>query len=311
MTTIPTSSATTTVRGFSRRPLFGSVKPSASNSSNSPFASAKPSHEPDDRGEHAGHRRLDEHAPEHLPARRADRPQGRELARPLRDRDRDRVRDHERADEERHSAEREQERLQERENDFVSLGVRGGLRLAGLHLRVRRQDRADLAEQRRLGDSRLRRDPDLVELALLAEEPLRGLQVETGERGAADDAAAPKFTSPETRNGSARPCPCTPIVMPTLMCFFDAVEPSITTSLALRPVPLHERERVEARLGGIDREAEVGGAAERDHLAVRADQLGLAADAADRGRNARQRAAPWGAATRRTTAPRSPPRSTR
>ncbi len=43
---MPTSSATTTVRGSSVRPVFGSVKPTASNSQNRPEASARPSRRP-------------------------------------------------------------------------------------------------------------------------------------------------------------------------------------------------------------------------------------------------------------------------
>jgi hypothetical protein len=41
-------------------PLFGSVKPTASNSLNSPFA-PDPRDHADDRGEHARHERLDDH----------------------------------------------------------------------------------------------------------------------------------------------------------------------------------------------------------------------------------------------------------
>ena len=46
MTTIPAASAITTAVGVRTRPLFGSVKPTASNSANSPFASPKPARSP-------------------------------------------------------------------------------------------------------------------------------------------------------------------------------------------------------------------------------------------------------------------------
>ena len=50
-----------------------------------------------------------------------------------------------------------------------------------------------------------------------------------------------------------------------------------------RPVALLEHERVEAGLGGVDREADVRRAAELDHVAVVVDQLRLSADAAHSG----------------------------
>ena len=54
-----------------------------------------------------------------------------------------------------------------------------------------------------------------------------------------------------------------------------------------RPVAADQAQRVELRLGRIDAEAQVGGAAERDGLAV-VDQLGGAGHAADGVMNARQ-----------------------
>ena len=53
----------------------------------------------------------------------------------------------------------------------------------------------------------------------------------------------------------------------------------------LGPGAADERERVELGLRRVDAEAEVGGAAEHDRLAVLADQLRLASDAPDRGRD--------------------------
>ena len=52
------------------------------------------------------------------------------------------------------------------------------------------------------------------------------------------DAAEPNFTRPETRIWTTGPCACTPIVSPTLMCFFLAVEVSITTWFAPGQPPL-------------------------------------------------------------------------
>ena len=46
MTRIPTASATTTVRVWNSRPLFGSVNPTALNSLNRPFASSSPRNRP-------------------------------------------------------------------------------------------------------------------------------------------------------------------------------------------------------------------------------------------------------------------------
>ena len=51
VTMIPTASETTTVRVSKVRPLFGSVKPTASKSVNSPFARASPAKSPIDGGE--------------------------------------------------------------------------------------------------------------------------------------------------------------------------------------------------------------------------------------------------------------------
>ena len=66
------------------------------------------------------------------------------------------------------------------------------------------------------------------------------------------------------------------------MSFFDAVPVSIATSFACRPIPVLEDDGVEPRLGGIDGEADVGGAAEANDVAVLVDQLSLATDPADR-----------------------------
>ena len=89
------ASETTTVRVSKTRPLFGSVKPTASKSEKSPFASASPRKSPTIEASDADDERLEDDRAQHLAPRRAERAQRRELARPLRDRDRERVRDHE------------------------------------------------------------------------------------------------------------------------------------------------------------------------------------------------------------------------
>ena len=117
-------SATITVRVCRTRPLFGSVKPTASNSLKRPTPSPRPTAIPT----------TEARAPITRPSTtienrtwRRDAPSVRrvgELARPLLDRDRERVRDHERADEQRDRAEREQEVLQEVEEALGVLRVR-------------------------------------------------------------------------------------------------------------------------------------------------------------------------------------------
>ena len=63
------------------------------------------------------------------------------------------------------------------------------------------------------------------------------------------------------------------------MSFRDAVDVSRRRRWA-RPGSFLEHERVEASLGGVDREPDVRRAAELDHVAVVVDQLRLSADAA-------------------------------
>ena len=157
-----------------RMPLFGSVNPTASNSAEQPLRQAEPEEEPDDRGEDAHHERLEHDRQPHLAPRRAERPQRGELARPLRDRDRQRVDDDERADEERDQSEGEQEVAEERDE------LVGVLRVLAAPGRRRCAPRCSAAGSRGSArssfcgrDARLRGDADLVELALLAEEPLR------------------------------------------------------------------------------------------------------------------------------------------
>ena len=178
------------VRVWSRRPLFGSVKPTCPKSQNRPFASARPATRPVRDAAIADHERLDEDGAEDLAARGADRPHGGELARPLRDRDRERVRDHERADEERDPAEREQEALEEAEERLRIACILGRLSRPGAHLRAGREDLLDLPHQPLRRGARLRGCPDLIELPDLLEQLLGRSEVEGGERRAADVALA-------------------------------------------------------------------------------------------------------------------------
>jgi hypothetical protein len=121
-----------------------------------------------------------------LPARRPERPKRCELARPLCDGDRKRVRDHEAANEKGDAAETEQELLEEGDEFVGVLGVLVCLRLARTHLSCGRKDLLDLLQQRVIRDARLRRHRDLVELPRSVEQLLRGRQIETGQRRAAD-----------------------------------------------------------------------------------------------------------------------------
>ena len=73
-------------------------------------------------------------------------------------------------------------------NSSVSSASSFGLRVAGPHLCPGRQDRLDLRDELLRRDARLGGDADLVELALLVEEPLRGREIEPGQRRAADRA---------------------------------------------------------------------------------------------------------------------------
>ena len=129
------------VRVSKSSPVFGSVKPTASNSDEQALRERETEEEPGHRCEHAHDQGLEQHDTEDLPPRGADRPQRRELAGPLSDRDRQRVGDHERADEEGDAAEGEQEVLQEAGEALRVARVRLRLVRAAPDLRRRRQDR--------------------------------------------------------------------------------------------------------------------------------------------------------------------------
>ena len=157
VTTMPTTSATTTVRVANTVPTCGRSMPNATKSAFSSFASPSPRKRPIDRRDHADHERLEHDRPVDLAARRSERAQRRELAHALGDRDAERVRDHEGADEERDEAEREQEVLEDRQEAVRVLRRLLRLLLARAHLRGRGQERLHLRDELRGRDVRLRR----------------------------------------------------------------------------------------------------------------------------------------------------------
>ena len=170
-----------------------------------PDAEPEPDEDPDDRGEAPITSASTTIENRTWPPRRAERSQGRQLTRPLRDRDRERVRDHERADEERDRAEREQEVLQEVEEALGVLRVRLRLLRAGLHLRARREDRADLGRELRGRHAGLRLRADLVELSDALEEPLCRRQVEARKRRAAETRRSAEVHEPGDLHLQRRP----------------------------------------------------------------------------------------------------------
>ena len=134
-------------------------------------------------------------------------------------------------DEERDAAEDEQERAQERDELVRVRCVLLRLRLARPHLRRRREDLLDLRDERLGRDAVLRRDPNLVELARLGEELLRGRQGEPGERRAADRGDRAELDEARDAELSpSGPSAWTPISWPIFRSFLPAVDSSITTS---------------------------------------------------------------------------------
>ncbi len=244
--------------------------------------------QPDDRRYRAHHERLDDDGEAHLPPRCAERPERRELTRALRDRDREGVEDDEGADEERDHAKREQEVAQKRDELIGVLRVLGGLLGAGSNLRTVGQDRVDLRDELPLGDTRLTRNPDLVELADLPEELLRCDEIESGQGRAADRVDRAKLDEAGDLELLDRPfCLDTDRVANREILLRRGGD--VDHDLAVRgPPAVLEGEGVELGLGRINAEPQVRRTAENDRLAVLADQLGLAGDAANRRRNTRQ-----------------------
>ena len=184
-------------------------------------------------------------------------------------------------------AEREQEGLQEaRGSSFVSFASSGACSSPVLHLRAGRQDRRGSARRARCGETPgFAADADLVELALLVEQLLRGGEVEARQRRAADvEAAEPNSTSPETRSGSHRAARLDADRVAhrdVLLAAVERVDHDLVRGRA--SVPLRQRQRVEPRLRGVDAEAEVRRAAERDRPCRSCRSAARSpADAADR-----------------------------
>ena len=160
----------------------------------------------------------------------------------------------------------------------------------GSHLRVRRQDRPDLLGELGVGHSGLRRDRDLVELALLVEQALGRGEVEAGERGAADRRDRPELDEsgdPEVLNRPSRLHADRVADLEVRLLRRRLVDHDLVHA---RPAARDERERIEGRVSVGDAEAEVGRAAVDDHLALLVDQMRVAVHATLGRGNARERA---------------------
>ena len=240
----------------------------------------------------ADHERLDHDRDEHLASRRAERSQRRELARALGDRDRQRVAITNAPTKSAMPPNASRKFCRNEMNAFVSSTRPPSACAAPVRTWVPGGRMvADLGDELLRRDAVLRRHADLVELAHLGEEVLRGREVEARERGAADRVDGAELD--EARDAeAARPGPGPGrrsrrrLRGPSSPRSTD-VDHDLAVLRARRP--RSSVRRVERRLRRVDAEAEVGGAAEGDRLAVGADQLGLAADAADRLRDVRQR----------------------
>ena len=95
VTSVPTTSVSTIVRGSSCSAVDGKSTPSSPRNALSAMDTPIPATSPKQRTDDADHHRLDQHRPRHLRALRADRAQQRVLALALRRGDREHVVDHE------------------------------------------------------------------------------------------------------------------------------------------------------------------------------------------------------------------------
>ena len=181
VTPTPTGSPTSTVRGSKTSGPGGSVIPNPRSSASQPERGQHAQAQADHRGNQPGDGRLAEHGAEHLAAARADDPQQGQLPGALPDDDRERVEDGEPADEQRDEREDQQrggeegQRLVDRAGALVHHG------LPGDHLHAGGQDLGDGLLHRGLAGARRGHHVDVVELAGLLGDGLRGRQRERGQ----------------------------------------------------------------------------------------------------------------------------------
>ena len=237
VTRMPASSATTIVRGSNTRPVFGSVNPTTSKSQKRPFARSSPRKSPITEATvptTSASTKID------VSTCRRDAPSVRSVAS-------SRVRWAIVIDSELAMTKAPTKRAippkasrkpwRKVMNSFVSSASAWACSPAGLDLRAGREDLLDLANELLLRRVGLRGHGDLVELAFLLHQPLRGRQVEACERRAADGEAGAELHDPRDRAGAATgPSAWTPIVSPTSKSSFAAVSLSTMTSFG----PGHE-----------------------------------------------------------------------
>jgi hypothetical protein len=151
------------------------------------------------------------------------------------------------------------------------------------NLCVRGQYAAELAGELLVGDSRLGGDGDLVELPIHVEDALRCREVEAGECGAADGRDRPELHDPGDAQVLHRPTALDADGVADGESFFVGGRSVDDDFVAPRPSALDQLQRIELARSVCDREAQVGRPAVDDGLAVVADELGVASDAAFRG----------------------------
>ena len=281
----------TAARGSNTSPEFGSVKPTASKSLKSPFASRSPRKRPT----------IDATTPTTSASTMTEPRTWRFVAPIVRSVANSRVRcaiviesEFAMTNEPTKSAIPPNASRNPRRNEmksFVSAASSAACSLPVLHLRGRRQDPLDLATSWASGTS------GFAATAISSSWPTflnsRCAVGRSKPASVAPPIVRPElnWTMPETFRCWTGPSACTPIVSPTAKSSFDAVSLSITTSSVFGHDALEQRERVEHRVAVRDREAEVRRAAEDDRLPVVADELRrVRVDAALRLRDAGKRA---------------------